>query len=611
MGISVSIREGTRVQSLEVQPGRSAREILSSAAAFTLDAPCGGKGLCGKCRVIARGEELSEPDERERELLSEAELAAGERLACRLLLHGNAELYLPEARQPSILVQGGARDFAIRPPVRRVVVTPSPPSLEDQRDDERRLLEALARSIDDRPLHVPLAALSSLARAMREPGGLSVLVAEGEVLDLRAGSEPPPCLGVAIDIGTTTIVCFLLDLATGEELGLRSALNAQRSFGADVISRIAASTEGPGGLEALRAAIAGQLARIIAALAEGAGRSLGNVAAITVAGNSTMLHLLAGVSPAAIASAPFIPAFLGTRRLAASELGLVPHAACRAFLLPGLSGYVGADIVAGMAAVRMGEREGPALFLDLGTNGEIALGDRSGIRCCSTAAGPAFEGAGIEMGMAGVAGAIDAVWLEDGELHCSTIGGEAAAGICGSGIIDAVATLLDCGLVDETGRIVDAGEAASLPSAIAAVRSGEGRDARILIDAARGVYLSQGDIRAVQLAKAAVAAGIGSLVHAAGIELSSVSRLWLAGGFGSFIDLRSAIRIGLIPRELRDRVIVAGNTAGAGAIAACLSAERLAECERLPSICTYLELSSRPDFNEIFVDNMVFPERRQ
>ena len=284
-----------------------------------------------------------------------------------------------------------------------------------------------------------------------------------------------------MDIGTTTVVCYLVDLASGERLGARSALNAQRAYGADVISRIAAASESPAGLESLRSAIATQIARLIELAAIDAGVAREDIASIAVAGNTTMLHLLAGVPPDAIARAPFAPVFLGRRETSAAELGLVAHRTCTAILLPGVSGYVGADIVSGMAAVRMGETRGPALFLDLGTNGEIAFGGSEGILCCATAAGPAFEGAGIEMGSAGVDGAVDSVWIEDGAIRCTTIGGRPAAGICGSGLVDAVAAFLDCGLVDDTGRVVDAGEAASLPPAIAAAREGEGREVRIYV----------------------------------------------------------------------------------------------------------------------------------
>ena len=598
MEFAVVVHQGKTRKELKVPAGSTAREAVI-AASLPLDAPCGGKGLCGKCRVSVAGRALSAPSGQELKFLSKAEIAAGERLACQVRIEGEAEIRVPEARQASIVTESSAERIEVDPPVRRLVVHPDPPSLEDQADDETRLVRALARLFPGRLLSVSQTALAGLARSSRDGTGVSVLLSGSEVVDARPDRPGERALGAGVDIGTTTVVCYLVDLASGERLGARSALNAQRVFGADVISRIAAASEGEAGLESLRSAIAGQLAGLMERLVLDQGARTEDLASIVVAGNTTMLHLLSGVPPDAIARAPFIPAFLRRRETRAAELGLVGHRACTAILLPGVSGYVGADIVSGMSAVGMAETAGPSLFLDLGTNGEIALGGPDGILCCATAAGPAFEGAGIEMGSAGVDGAIDAVWIEDGEIRCTTIGGADAAGICGSGLVDAIAAFLDCGLVDDTGRVLDADEAGALPPAIAAAREGEGNAVRIYLDRAAGVYLSQADIRAAQLAKAAVAAGI---------AMDDIVRLWLAGGFGSFIDLRSASRIGLLPRALREKVIVAGNTAGAGAVAACLSRSRLEECDRLRSLCSYLELSSRPDFNDYFIENMMFPE---
>jgi len=607
MDFTVVVHQGKTRKELEVPEGTTAREAII-AASLSLEAPCGGKGVCGKCRVSVAGRALSPPSGQELEFLSQAEISAGERLACQVWLEGEAEIRVPEAREASIATEARAELIEIDPPARRLAVLPDPPSLEDQADDETRLLRALARLFPGRRLSVSQTSLADLARVSRGALSVSVLLAGDEVIDARPERPGERAFGVGVDIGTTTVVCYLVDLATGERLGARSALNAQRVFGADVISRIAAASEGEDGLESLRRAIAGQLAGLMERLVIDQGARTEDIASIVVAGNTTMLHLLSGVPPDAIARAPFAPAFLRRRETRAAELGLVGHRACAAILLPGVSGYVGADIVSGMAAVGMAETAGPSLFLDLGTNGEIALGGPDGILCCATAAGPAFEGAGIEMGSAGVDGAIDSVWLEDGEIRCTTIGGRSAAGICGSGLVDAIAAFLDCGLVDDTGRVLDADEAGALPPAIAAAREGEGNAVRIYLDRAAGVYLSQADIRAAQLAKAAVAAGIASLVASAGIAMDDIVRLWLAGGFGSFIDLRSASRIGLLPCALREKVIVAGNTAGAGAVAACLSRSRLEECDRVRSLCSYLELSSRPDFNDHFIENMMFPE---
>lgn len=607
------IRDRLRDETLEVEEGSLISEALLGLGSNRLESPCGGKGLCGKCRIILIEGELSAPDERELQLLSAAEIASGLRLACRSRVKGSAEIELPERGEASIVTAGPEATYPLAPPVRKVAVKVSAPSLEDQADDETRLLAALGRPLSAGSVssgvaqwRLAFSALSGLALACRG-GEVDVVVAAGEVLAASPHRDGARGLGLGVDIGTTTVVCRLVDLGSGERLGTRSGLNAQRGYGADVLSRIAAAEE-EDGLAAMRDGIRSQIADMATALIEEAGALPEDMASICIAGNTTMLHLLAGVPPGAIARAPFIPAFLGERVESARELGLVSHPGCAAILIPGVSAYVGADIVAGMTAIRLHEAPGRSLYLDLGTNGEIAFGGREGILCCATAAGPAFEGAGIEKGSAGLEGAVDSVWLEDDELRFSTIKERPAIGICGSGLIDAIAAFLDAGLVDETGRMVDAEEARALPPALASLVVDDERGLRVYIDRERDIYLSQADLRAAQLAKAAIAAGIDTLLNVAGCGPEGVERLYLAGGFGSLLDVRGAARIGLLPRELADRVLVVGNAAGAGATAACLSRDALAACSRVKSLCKYVELSARPDFNAAYIERMLFPE---
>jgi uncharacterized 2Fe-2S/4Fe-4S cluster protein (DUF4445 family) len=614
---NLKVREGRRSYQIEIEGGGRLLDALASLDPARVDAPCGGKGLCGKCRLRLVSGALSPPGEAESRILSAAELGAGIRLACLARAAGDAEIELPERGDASIITAGPDSRIEPDPLVRLVAVAPRAPSLEDQADDEARLLDAVARELalqgasDLAPRRVALRALPGLARHCRGADGgaaaVGALVADGEIIGVAPRCPGARVLGVGVDLGTTTVVVFLVDLATGERLGSRSELNAQRPFGADVISRIEAASK-PEGLAALSGRVRSQIAAMAAALAEGAGAAAEDLVSFAVAGNTTMLHLLAGVPPEAIARSPFIPAFLGRRVESAAALGLAAHPGCAAILLPGVSAYVGADIVAGMAAVGLQDAEGRSLFLDLGTNGEIAFGGRDGIVCCATAAGPAFEGAGIEKGTGGVAGAIDSVWIEDGSIRFGTIGGAPATGICGSGLVDALAAFLDCGIVDDTGRMADADEARALPPAIRGLLEEGPRGPFAYLDRARGIYLSQADVRAAQLAKAAIAAGIDTLLKLSGVGADGADRLYLAGGFGSLLDVRSAARIGLIPSALADRVIVVGNASGAGATAACLSRRRLADCDRARASSTYVELSSRPDFNEAYVERMMFPE---
>ncbi len=613
---SLRVLEGKRIDEMEVEGDSSVLEAVAGLEPSRIDAPCGGKGLCGKCRIKLVGGRLSAPDARESRLLSAAELGVGLRLACLARVEGDAEIELSERGEAYIVTSGPESSAELDPPVRLVAVAPRECSLEDQSDDEARLLEAMALELDRQgaggpaPAKVALGALQGLARYCRGGAALGAVIADGGVLSVAPLRPGARALGLGVDLGTTTVVCRLVDLATGERLGSASELNAQRSFGADVISRIEAASA-PAGLEALKSRIRTQIASMAKALAESAGAEGADLVSFAIAGNTTMLHLLAGVPPDAIARSPFAPAFLSRRTENAAELGLVQHQGCAAILLPGVSAYVGADIVAGLAAIGLHEAAGRSLFLDLGTNGEIAFGGADGILCCATAAGPAFEGAGIAKGTGGVVGAIDSVWVEDGAIRFGTIGDAPAAGICGSGLIDALAAFLDCGLVDDTGRVVDAEEARALPprlSALVGEGLGDGSGGPLLfLDRERGIYISQADVRAAQLAKAAIAAGIDTLLKIAGVGSGDVDRLYLAGGFGSLLDVRSAARIGLLPPELADRVIVVGNASGAGAVAACLSRSRLEACDRARAACAYVELSSRPDFNEAYIERMMFP----
>ena len=606
---TIVLHQGSERLEFSAEDGLTIHEALVAAGVKAVEAPCNGKGLCGKCRMVARGA-LSQAGAAETRLLSTAEVAAGLRLACMARISGDVELDRPEAGVAAIQSDGLFAAIQPDPPVRAVTVSLPEPSLENQADDERRLLGALSGILPAalRPIRVEFSALPALALAARSAAPLTAIVDGNSVLAVESGDAARSRYGIGIDIGTTTIVCYLVDLATGARASHRAEINEQRAFGADVISRIAATIEQPAALADLRGRVVTQLGGMIRALASGSGVELGDILSVAVAGNTTMMHLLAGVPPAAMAAAPFIPAFSLSRSCTPAELGLALGKATRIFLLPSVSAYVGADIVAGILATGMARRDNFELLLDIGTNGEIALGGSGGIFCCATAAGPAFEGAGIEKGMGGVEGAIDSVWLDGDALAFTTIGGKPARGICGSGIIDAIAAFLDCGLLEDSGRILDSGEAAALPPGIAALRTDTPEGPLVYIDRGRDVYLSQADIREAQLAKAAIAAGIDVLVARAGRSLAQVETVYLAGGFGSFLDERNAVRIGLIPHELAERIIVSGNTSGAGAVAACLSVGSLAACDGITGLCTYVELSSSADFNDAYIERMMFPE---
>ena len=409
---------------------------------------------------------------------------------------------------------------------------------------------------------------------------------------------------LACDIGTTSVVCHLVSCKDGKKLATVSRTNAQKIFGGDVISRIQASIEGK--LHEMQEAIIGQINEMIGVLCERAGLQREEIAYAAIAGNTIMEHIFAGLKPDGMGFAPFEPESLFGETYEAKQIGLQIGAEAKLYLLPAVAAYVGGDITADMIALQMQKSREKLLLLDIGTNGEMALGDAGGILSCATAAGPAFEGGQISMGMPAVEGAISAVRLEragDGSPRIVTniIGGGEAKGICGSGLIDALALMLELELIDESGCFA---EAEDLDKALAAYL-GEDEDGAVFYLTEK-LRITQADVRKLQLAKAAVAAGIQVLLKEAGLAENDVDRLILAGGFGSYLNPQSAAKIGLIPESLLDRTHAVGNAAGEGAVSAAISKEARKDAEALREQVKYIELSTHADFTEYYVEEMYF-----
>lgn len=408
-------------------------------------------------------------------------------------------------------------------------------------------------------------------------------------------------LGFAVDIGTTTVASFLYDLESGKRLGAEGGRNAQRSYGADVISRITCASEGQ--LPQLRDAIRRQLSDMAKELCAKSGRSVGELRRISVAGNTVMEHLFTGLDPTPIGVAPFTPASLYGDVWSARELLPELGIDAEVYLCPCVAGYVGGDITAGLVAAGAPQAEGLWLYVDIGTNGEMGLGNRDGFVCCATAAGPAFEGAEIACGMDGSPGAIDKVTAVDGDVTCHVIGDVPATGVCGSGLIDAISAMLTVGAITEAGRMLPPEEA---PEKIRSrvFRREDGSLAFALQD---GVFIAAQDIREVQLAKSAIRAGAETLLQLQGKTAADITDLVIAGGFGSFIDKRSALHIGLLPQVPLEKISHVGNAAGAGAALALAESGEQA-LAAFSEKCSYLELSSSHEFMENYVDYMAFDE---
>ncbi len=601
-GRAASVLEGTTI--LEA----------AAVAGLVIDTPCGGAGTCGKCRVqVSRG--APEPGKADRRVFTAAELADGWRLACQDRVHGDLTVHVPTgslfggdhqiARDSS--VKGPAE---VRPSIRKVYVELTPPTLEDARPDLLRLEEKTG------PFRVDAAMLRQAPTKLRsnEYKGTAVLCDE-QLIDFEEGDTARRCFGIAVDIGTTTMVGSLLDLCTGRELDVVSRMNPQVSFGDDVLSRIHHSASCPGCLEELRQAAVREIGGMVRALCEEAGVDSRFVYEAVFSGNTTMQHLLCGVDPSPLGEVPFAPAYgRGTLLLARDmDIPINPRGLC--YVFPVIGGFVGGDTVAGMLATRIDALDGPVLLVDIGTNGEIVLAAGGELLAASTAAGPAFEGARISCGMRGAKGAIEKVLL-DGDVHLGVIGNAAPMGICGSGLIDLAAELLRVGMVSPEGRLLPADELpADLSAALAdRVRVGEDGGTEFVLTGPDGgsprkaLSLTQRDIRELQLGCGAIRAGVSMLLRKARLTPTDLKTVLIAGGFGGFIRRDKAQRLGLLPPEVdHERIHYVGNVALAGARWALVSSDARRHAEQLARRARHVELSVDGDFQMEFAEAMIFP----
>lgn len=578
--ITVHHQQGTR--QFVCTAGEPVAPLLRDAGLLPL--PC-GLGKCGKCLIYAD----TAPTDEERSLLGERRLAAGLRLACHTRAQDGLEITVPHAGALKVLTQYAGMDYVREPLVRRAPLAVGDPTLEDQRSDVQRLLAAAQAGGHE----LTLEELTALPAQLRSGEALAALLHGQKLLGLRPQGVSHALI---VDIGTTTVAALLADLDGQRIVAALGERNAQSPYGADVISRIHREMEwekaGRQGRNPLQAAICGQIDDMLQRLLAESG--VPDVDMLSLTGNTTMLHLLCGLPGEHISKAPFIPVTLEPMCLPARRLGI--RSAGRCFLMPGISSYIGADIVASLLAADAHHPQEPFLLVDLGTNAETVLYADGKLLACSAAAGPCFEGATLSCGMAGQDGAIDAVEADAAQgLRFSTIGGAPAQGICGSGVLDALALLLDAGCVDETGHL----EAGDSPLG-QRIRD----DALLLTETVR---FSQRDIREVQLAKAAVRAGMEILLQEAGLRHDDIRRLYLAGGFGSAMRPRSAARIGLIPAGLEQRVHVLGNAASFGALRYVSEKGAPAAAAELIRQTRYIELSAHAGFSESYVEQMIFP----
>lgn len=580
--------------------GQSLQEAARQAGLF-LSSICGGQGTCGKCRVQVQGD-LYPFTASELALLSAEERQAGYRLACQARLRGPAVVFFPFAEQVAYKAALLGSPPPPAPNIRKVHLRLSPPSLSDQRPDLERLREALGLPT----LEVEPVALRNLSLTLRRADwDVTAVLVGGRLVAVEEGDTCDRAYGVAFDLGTTTVAAYLLDLNTGEQRAASVALNRQGVYGEDVLSRLDRAHAGE--TEALRRAALETLNDLIVRVCQEAGLSPQHIYEATLVGNTCMLHLFLGLDPYAIGVAPYIPTFTDPLDLSAREVGLEIAPGGNVHLLPAVSGYVGADAVAGALAASLGEDERVRVLVDLGTNAEVILSRRGELFACAAAAGPAFEGARISCGMRAAPGAIDRVRLADGRVQVHVLGEQPALGLAGSGLVSAAAALWRAGLLSPRGRFL-LGHA---PPGLF-VQGRRGPELLLVPEDASGngrrITLMQQDVAELLLAKAAVAAGLHILLQEAGLEEGDLEEVLLAGSFGNYIDREEALEIGLIPRMPLERVLGLGNAAGAGAVQALLSLPMRRRAWELARRIRYIELSAHPKFKEAFLRAMAFPE---
>lgn len=593
---------------VRVPPGVS---VFDSASwnGIAIDSTCGGHGTCHKCKVrVAPVTAVTRHDVR---TFSSAELEQGWRLACLVQATRDHHVVVPPlTTRPKAATVGVGRQVILRPAVQKRYVELAEPTLDDQRPDLDRLLEA----IDDLEPHPDLHVLRRLPTVLRQADYRVTAVVVDEVLiDVEPGDTTGTRYAIAFDLGTTTVVATLLDLVTGTPVAVASMLNKQQPFGGDVITRISATMLDPAALGRLQDAAGQTLATLAEQVCREGGVDPRQVYEAALAGNATMTALALGIDPEPLGVAPFIQTTAAPPSVLASEVGLDLHPGARVALFPALGAYVGGDIVAGMLATGMDRDKRIRLFIDVGTNCEIVLSDGDRILATAAPAGPAFEGGAIRCGMRAADGAIEVVTLSDG-VELSVIGDVAPRGLCGSGLVDAVAELVRVGLLDASGRFVTDDVAKELAPALADRLTFIGEERVFVLhrerpdaDPADCVVLSQRDVRELQFAKAAISTGWTLLMEELGLEHRDIQQVLLAGSFGSYLSAASAVRIGLVPTLPVLRIVAAGNVAGEGAKMVLLSIRERTGALALLEEVTYVELSDRTDFNDRFVDLLAFP----
>ena len=595
----------TRGETLLEAAHRSGVEIIAT---------CGMRGRCRSCRCKIVDGTVPPPTVADTVQLGHEEIRERFRLACQTRIVADTVIKpMPPKSESGHQLLGGhveTTSLDLVSGVEKIAITAKAPVSEHhQTSDIEEVFMAIGAPLKSR--QVPGFLLQELPAKLREQkGALTATLFRGAIVDIEVGDTTEKSYGMAIDIGTTSIVGSLLDLETGEELAAVGMLNPQAPFGADLMSRIAYAQFKPKNLAQLRGKVLSGLNDLIRQAAEKADVSAAHIYKIVIVGNTCMHHILLGIDVSYLGLAPYAPAVRDAQTIAAADLPLKSAPRAHICTLPILAGFVGADALACVLSTRIYDSDTVRGLVDIGTNGEMVLGLKDKLIACSAPAGPAFEGAQIRHGMRGAVGAIERVTIAD-DVACQTIGGDAAVGICGSGLIEACAQMSDARVLNRMGSIKSTDD---LPEAVAArIRKADQGQEFVLVWKTQGgkdedISLTQGDVRQLQLAKAAIFSGVMMLMKAMNVSAEDVDELLLCGGFGNYVDIESAVRIRLLPEMNPEKITYAGNAALMGAQMATLSETEIDRAEALVGTIEHVALAARTDFQELFIDGMNFGE---
>ena len=584
------------------EPKKGLDAILE--AGIGIKTVCGGKGTCGKCRIIILDKVKSQPTSSENKILSRDEINRGVRLACQQVFSKNTSIYIPASsltEEQKLQVSGKEEKIEVDPVCKKYFIKLEAATLEDMESDFGRIKNTAKIQHGVEIKSIDYKTLTTLPHIIRDNSWeITITVRDGEIIFVEGGDKTKSCYGIAVDLGTTKIAILLVDLITGETIDKKGVMNPQISFGEDVMSRINFAMQSRENALKIQNVVIEQLNKSVEELAVNNNIQAGEIVEMTLVGNTAMHHLFLGLPVRQLGLSPFVSLIDRALSIKARELGIIVSPGAYIYLLPPIAGFVGSDHVAMVLATGIYKKNGNYIGIDIGTNTEIALKSKKGIESVSTASGPAFEGAHISFGMRAAPGAIERVVINPESClpTIQTINDKKPVGICGSGILDSIAELLKAEIINSRGKFNSQSHCLS---------ADDKGNLQYMLDSDTKVSINQKDIVEIQLAKSAIRTGIEVLLESAKISFKEIDGVIIAGAFGSYIDPRNVINIGMFPDIPLKKIIQVGNAAGVGAKMVLISKKQRQIADRIAKNIDYLELTVFPTFSDHFIKSTLFP----